>query len=155
MPVASENAVRALYAALLEEWNRRDARRFAALFSEEGSVVGFDGSQMNGRPEIAATLAKIFADHPTAAYVSVVREVRYIGDDTALLRAAVGMVPPGGSDLDPAVNAVQSMVAVKQPAGWRIALFHNTPAAFHGRPDLAERLTEELRAASRARPKPG
>ena len=150
MPVASDNAVRALYAALLEDWNRRDAKRFAGLFTEEGSVVGFDGSQMNGRPEIAGTLGRIFADHQTAAYVAVVREVRYIGDDTALLRAVVGMVPPGGSDVDPAVNAVQSMVAVRQPPGWRIALFHNTPAAFHGRPELAENLTEELRGALRA-----
>jgi len=145
MPVASENAVRALYTALLEEWNRRDARRFAGLFTEEGSVVGFDGSQMNGRAEIAATLGKIFTDHPTASYVSIVREVRYIGDDTALLRAVVGMVPPGGSDLNPAVNAVQSMVAVRQASGWRVALFHNTPAAFHGRPEMVEQLTEELR----------
>ena len=26
----------------------------------------------------------------------------------------------------------------------RIALLHNTPAAFHGRPELAEELTREL-----------
>jgi len=151
MPVASDNAVRALYAALLDEWNRRDPRRFAGLFTEEGSVVGFDGSQMNGRAEIAATLGKIFADHPTAAYVSIVREVRYVGDDTALLRAVVGMVPPAGADINPSVNAVQSMLAVKQAPGWRVAHFHNTPAAFHGRPDLAEQLTVELRAALKAR----
>jgi len=151
MPVASENAVRLLYDALLDAWNRRDAPGFAGLFTEDGSVVGFDGSQMNGRPGIAAALGAIFKDHPTAAYVPVVREVRYIGGDAALLRAAVGMVPPGGSDINPAVNAVQSMVAVRGKSGWRIALLHNTPAAFHGRPDLAEALTGELRRAWHAR----
>jgi len=28
--------------------------------------------------------------------------------------------------------------------GLRVALLHNTPAAFHGRPELAEELTREL-----------
>jgi hypothetical protein len=61
------------------------------------------------------------------------------------------MVAPGASDINPAVNAIQSLVAVKLAPGWRIALFHNTPAAFHGRPDLAETLTEENRAELRNR----
>jgi len=55
------------------------------------------------------------------------------------------MVPPGKSDLNPAVNAVQTLVAARQDSRWRIAVFQNTPAAFHGRPELSERLTEELR----------
>ena len=29
--------------------------------------------------------------------------------------------------------------------GWRIALYQNTPAQFHGRPELSRALTEELR----------
>lgn len=147
MTVPSENPVRSLYASLLDEWNRRNADGFARLFAEDGSVVGFDGSQMNGRSEIRAVLGSIFKDHPSASYVSVVREVRYLGGETVLLRAAVGMVPPGASDINPEVNAIQSLVAVKLAQGWRIALVHNTPAAFHGRPDVGEKLTEEIRAA--------
>ena len=34
---------------------------------------------------------------------------------------------------------------------WRIALFQNTPAQFHGRPEAAEALTDELRAAFKSR----
>jgi hypothetical protein len=59
------------------------------------------------------------------------------------------MVPPGESDINPEVNAVQTLVAVKQQNKWIIALFQNTPAAFHVRPELSERLTEELRQALR------
>ena len=74
------------------------------------------------------------------------REVRLLGDDSALLRAVVGMVPPGQSDINPAVNSIQSVVA-EHVAGptWRVVLLQTTPAAFHGRPDLAEALTRELR----------
>src|SRR5690606_19375621 len=111
-----------------------------------GSVIGFDGSLMNGRAEIEATLGPIFADHPTATYVSKVREVRLLAPTVALLRAAVGMVPPGQSQINPAVNAIQSLVAVKEGDRWSIALYHNTPAQFHGRPHLVEEMTAELQA---------
>jgi hypothetical protein len=75
--------------------------------------------------------------------------VRLLSPDVAILRAVAGMVPPGESDINPEVNAVQTLVAVKQQNNWIIALFQNTPAAFHGRPELSERLTEELRQALR------
>ena len=35
--------------------------------------------------------------------------------------------------------------AVKRAGRWRIILFQNTPAQFHGRPELAQQLTDELR----------
>jgi uncharacterized protein (TIGR02246 family) len=100
---------------------------------------------MTGRSEIETTLAQIFAHHETAPYVSKVREVRLLTPDVAILRAVVGMVPPGQTDINPAVNAIQSLTAVKRDGRWRIALFQNTPAQFHGRPELAQQLTEELR----------
>jgi uncharacterized protein (TIGR02246 family) len=65
--------------------------------------------------------------------------------DVAVLRAVAGMVPPGQSDIEPAVNAVQTLVAAKHDGQWRIALFQNTPAQFHGKPELVQQLTEELR----------
>lgn len=134
----------ALYTRLLEAWNRRSADDFAALFSPDGNTIGFDGSPLEGRDQIASALRGIFTSHPTAGYVAKVREVRRLSADVTLLRAVVGMVPPGTSELNPAVNALQSVVIVDQAEGPRIALLHNTPAAFHGRPHLVEELTREL-----------
>ncbi len=142
---ADEAAIRGLYQQMLAGWNKRNAPEFAALFAEDGNIVGFDGSQYNGRAEIEAEIGKIFADHQTAAYVWKVREVRFLTPDVAILRAVVGMVQPGQPDLNPAANAIQSLVATKQDDKWRIALFQNTPAQFHGRPELVQKLTEELR----------
>lgn len=138
--------VRRLYEELLTAWNNRDARRYAALFTEDASLIGFDGSQVTGS-EVEAHLAPIFADHPTACYVWNVREVRPLSDTVVLLRARVGMVPPGQAAPNPAVNAVQSLVAVEREGRWRIALLHNTPAQYHGRPDLADEHTAEMREA--------
>lgn len=146
MPIITDaEAIARLYHQLLDAWNRRSARDYAALFAEDGSTVGFDGSMMNGRAEIESTLAQIFADHATAAYVGKVRFVRTLAPGAAILQAVCGMVPPGQRDINPAVNAVQSLAAVQSADGWRIAFFQNTPAQFHGRPDLSDALSEELR----------
>ena len=140
-----ETEIRALHKQLLDSWNRHGAQEFAALFEEDGNQIGFDGSQVNGRADIESHLSAIFADHRTAAYVGKVREVRFLNPEVAILRAVVGIVPHGKTDINPATNAIQSLVAMKRDNEWRIALFQNTPAQFHGRPELVQQLTEELR----------
>lgn len=144
-PSTDETEVRALYRQILDCWNKRDAGDMAALFAEDGNLVGFDGSPLNGRAEIESHIRQIFADHQTAAYVGKIREVRFLAPDVAILRAVAGMVPPGQSDLNPAVNTVQTLVAAKRDDQWSVALYQNTPAQFHGRPELVQQLTEELR----------
>lgn len=135
-----------LYTSLLGAWNRRDAAAFAALFAPGADVTGFDGSQMRDPKQIASELQRIFAGHPTAAYVAKVREVRALAPTVTLLRAIVGMIPPNADELKPDVNAIQSAVFVADESSPtpRIAHFQNTPAAFHGRPELVDEMTAEL-----------
>lgn len=137
--------IKKLYTQLLDSWNNQDATRYASFFTENGSVVGFDGSEMENKDDIESEIGGIFADHQTAKYVSKVREIRFLRPDVALLRAAVGMIPPGEQQINPAANAIQSLVVIKDNSKWNIAHFHNTPAQFHGRPELAEALTQELK----------
>ncbi len=137
--------IEALYQQFLDGWNSRDAEALAAPCTEDAVLIGFDGSQNIGRAEILATLSQIFADHITAPYVSKVREVRLLNSDAAILRAIVGMVPPGQVDIAPALNAIQTIVAARVDGTWRIALIQTTPAQFHGRPELVKQLTDELR----------
>ena len=135
-----------LYQALLDAWNRRDAVAYASLFGSTGSIVCFDGSVATGRDEIEEHLRPIFTDHPTARYVGKVREVRSLGQ-SALVRAVAGMIPPGGREIMPDRNAIQTIVAsIRSDGDWRIEMFQNTPARFDGRPDEAARLTRELQA---------
>jgi uncharacterized protein (TIGR02246 family) len=146
----SRKEVVTVYQRLLDSWNRRDAGGFAALFAERGTTVGFDGSQMSGPGEIAQDLRAIFDSHPTAAYVASVRGVWLLDEPVAILHAVAGMVSPGQQELNPAVNAIQSLVAIRESGRTKVALFQNTPAAFHGRPQLGEQLTKELTEVLRA-----
>lgn len=146
----SRKDVVTVYRQVLDAWNRHDAGGFAQLFAERGGCVGFDGSQMRGPVEIAQELRAIFDNHPTAAYVASVREVWVLDGRVGLLRSIAGMAPPGKEQLDPAVNAIQSLVVVQEAGRAKIAHLQNTPAAFHGRPQLGEQMTKELTEVLRA-----
>jgi len=142
---AAERAARELYASILQAWNAGDGAAFARCFRRTGNIVGFDGTQVDGQDQIEAHLAKVFSSHATAAYIGKVREVRVLGQEFVLLRAVAGMVPPGKSDLNPALNTIHTLVATRQGDQWKLELFQSTPAAFHGRPEASEALTAELR----------
>lgn len=146
MNASWHNEVRDVYHALIDAWNNRDAQGMAEQFAEQGVQIGFDGSKLIGYEEIISHLKPIFEQHPTASFITKIRNVRPIGPDVAILHAIAGMVPPGNKDIEPEVNAHQTLVAAKKDNNWRIELFQNTPAQFHGRPELVEQMTEELRA---------
>jgi uncharacterized protein (TIGR02246 family) len=145
MEYSVSNEIQVLYEQLLDAWNNRSARGMADLFTLDGESIGFDGSQSIGPDEIFSHLKPIFEHHPTATFVSKVKGVRFLSSDAAILRAIAGMVPPGESDINPKVNTHHTLVVVHNEGNWRIQLFQNTPAQFHGRPELVEQMTEELR----------
>ena len=154
MGAEAEGAARELYEKLIQAWNKRNARDYALLFASNGSIVGYDGSQVDGQLDVGAHISEIFSHHQTAAYVTIVREVRTISSDVVVLRANAGMVPPGKDELNPDRNAVQSMIAARKGGKWEIALFQNTPAVYDGRPELSKKLTQELRDVLREKPFP-
>jgi uncharacterized protein (TIGR02246 family) len=147
-----DEALILLYTQLIDGWNSADAKAMATPIAANGLVIGFDGSQMLGRGKVAAELARIFADHETAKYVTRVRSVAAVGDDAAVLHAVAGMVAPGGSEIMPDRNAIQTVVGTRVGAKWQVVLFQTTPARFDGRPELSEALTAELTEILHSRP---
>ena len=137
----------ALYKHWIKAWNDQKAPDMAALVEADGTIIGFDGSLMQGPMEVQETLAQIFQHHPTGRYAIDVRDVRELGSDAALVRAATGMVPREGDDINPAVNAFQTLIGVRKNGQWKIAHFQNTPAAFHGRPEESQKFSAAVRAA--------
>ncbi len=142
----SDAQIRSLYAQFVDGWNRRSGAAVAATFADDGDIVGYDGTHHHGRLAIAADLRQIFTSHETASYVSVIRSVRPIAPGVALLLAYAGMIPPGSNDIDARYHTLHTVVAVDEGNGrWRISLLQATPAAWHGKPEAREALTEELR----------
>jgi len=145
-----DDKINSLYRDLLKAWNRQSAQDFAKLFLEKGYIIGFDGSHVVTSTAIGSHLTGIFGQHPTAFFVGKVRSLQFLTPDTALLCAIAGMVPRGQNDINPAVNAIQNLVAVQSQGQWKIASFQNTPAALHGRPEVVAQMSEELRTTLRS-----
>lgn len=137
----------ALYKKWIKAWNDQKATDMAALVDTQGTVIGFDGSLMTGPMEVHEQLSEIFQHHPTGRYAIDIRDVRELGADTALVRAATSMVPRVGDDINPSVNAFQTLIGVRQGGQWKIAHFQNTPAAFHGNPEESKKFSADVRAA--------
>ncbi|MGH8174112.1 MAG: SgcJ/EcaC family oxidoreductase [Rhodanobacteraceae bacterium] len=142
-----ENAIRALELEIVEGWNARSAEAMTKSWSDAVRMVGFDGTEVNGRDNATRSLAKIFADHEVARYVCLVRGIRHLQPGVALLQAHVGMVAPKKVKIMADRNAVQTLLAVLRDGRWQTELFQNTPAKWDGRAGDVDALTEELQAS--------
>jgi uncharacterized protein (TIGR02246 family) len=144
---ADEAAVRALYQQLMDGWNAGIGDAFAAPFEEDGDLVGFDGTNIKGRQEIASFHQHLFDMFLKGSrLVGKVRSVRFLTSNVAVMHAVGGTVMAGESDLERERNSVQTLVAVKRNGKWSLAAFQNTRAIYMGRPEESQKLTEELRA---------
>jgi uncharacterized protein (TIGR02246 family) len=124
---ADERAIRALHARVLDAWAAGDGEAFAAPFSEDALFIGFDGSLMRGREQIAATHQEVF-DHwmKGTRLVEERTEVRFLGPDVAIVHTLGGTVLRGKSEPTPERDSVQTLVAVREAGGWSFVSFQNT-----------------------------
>jgi uncharacterized protein (TIGR02246 family) len=142
---ADETAICALYQQMMEGWNAACGYAFASPFEENGDLVGFDGTYIKGRQEIALFHQHLFDMFLKGSrLVGKVRSVRFLTSDVAVMHAIGGTVMAGQTDLDPERNSVQTLVAVKRNGKWSLAAFQNTRATYISRPDESQKLTEEL-----------
>jgi uncharacterized protein (TIGR02246 family) len=155
--MSPKEQVELLYRRVADGWNAMDADGIASAFAESALMVGYDGSEMRGRNEIASALRDVFDDHTPGRWVALVRDITFPTPNLALLRAHAGWfgarTPESlgtrrGSVPEWFPQAVQSMVALSTSGRWQIVLLQSTPAALHGRPQAAAALAEELRSVA-------
>jgi uncharacterized protein (TIGR02246 family) len=140
-------AIRSLYQQLMDGWNAASGYAFAAPFEEDGDLVGFDGTHIKGRQEIASFHQHLFDMFLKGSrLIGKVRSMRFLTSNVAVMQAVGGTVMAEQSDLEPERNSVQTLVAVKRNGKWSLAAFQNTRATYMGRLEESQKLTEELRA---------
>jgi uncharacterized protein (TIGR02246 family) len=122
---ALADVVRRLEAA----WNAMDGAAFAADFGEDADFVNVRGEHVRGRAAIAAghvaILATIYAGSTNTYTLEAARLLR---PDVALAHVGAQLEVPGGP-LAGRHAARFSLVLTREPGGWQIAAFHNTPEA--------------------------
>jgi uncharacterized protein (TIGR02246 family) len=124
---ADESAVRDLYRELMDGWNRGSGEAFAAVFTEDGDLIGFDGTHFEGRAEIATFHQELFDKWLKGTrLVGRVKDVRFLSPDVALMHAVGSTVMRGKSRPSPERDSIQTLVATRQSGEWRLAAFQNT-----------------------------
>jgi uncharacterized protein (TIGR02246 family) len=124
---ANEFAVRALYQKLIEAWGDADA--YAALFTENGDYITFDGSHARGRIEIAKAHRPLFEGilkGSRLVEVGIPVEVRFLSPDVALVHSGGAVLRAHQKKPTRRAISVQTLVAVKQEDRWLFAAFQNT-----------------------------
>jgi uncharacterized protein (TIGR02246 family) len=125
--VADEAAVRVLYRELMEGWNRGSGEAFAAVFTDDGDLVGFDGTHLKGRAEIATFHQELFDKWMKGTrLVGQVKDVRFLSSDVALMHTVGSTVMRGKTEPAPERDSIQTLVATRQSGEWRLAAFQNT-----------------------------
>jgi uncharacterized protein (TIGR02246 family) len=141
-----EAAIRTLYQQTIDGWNAGNGDAFAAPYTDVCDYIGFDGTYLKGREEIASLHQMLFDKFVKGSrLVGKIRSIRFLTSDIAIVVAVGGTVMAGQSDIDPERNSIHMLVAIKQNANWRFTAFQNSRAQFIGRPEEAQTLTNELR----------
>jgi uncharacterized protein (TIGR02246 family) len=103
-----------------------DGAAFAADFADDADFVNVQGSHFRGRSAIAGGHAGIFATiYAGSVNQYTLESARLIRPDVAIAHVRARLEVPRGplAGLHPALF---SIVATREPDGWRIASFHNT-----------------------------
>jgi uncharacterized protein (TIGR02246 family) len=128
-----EAAIRALYQQLMDGWNKGSGEAFAASFAEESHLIGFDGTHLKGRKEIASFHQPLFDKWLKGSrLVGQVIDVQFLAPNIALLHAAGGTIMGGQSKPAAERDSIQTLVAVKR-GEWRLVAFQNTRVRPMGR----------------------
>jgi len=127
-PSAEETAVRDLYRQFMDAWSRGSGADLAAVFTDDGGLVGFDGTHLQGRQAIGPFHQRLFDKWLKGSrLVGQVTDLRFLGPEVAVLHAVGGTVLAGRHRPAPERDSIQTPVAVRQPGGdWRLAAFQNT-----------------------------
>ncbi len=124
---ADEAAIRDLYRELMDGWNRGSGDSFAAAFTEDGDLIGFDGTHFQGRQKIAPFHQELFDKWLKGTrLVGHVKSVRFLSPDVALIHAVGSTVMRGKTRPSPERDSIQTLVAVRRGGEWRLAAFQNT-----------------------------
>ena len=144
-----EVEIRRLYKQMIDGWNNGSGNAFAAPFTDDSDFIGFDGTHMKGRQQIAAFHQMLFDTFVKGSrLVGKVRSIRFLGSDVAIMIAVGGTVMAGQTDIEPERNSIHTLVAIKHDRKWQFTAFQNTRAQYIGRPEKSQQLTEELRRES-------
>jgi uncharacterized protein (TIGR02246 family) len=121
-------ALAGLVRAMADAWDRGDGAGYGRLFAEDCDYVAFDGTHLRGRDANAEHHQRLFDTvlRDTRLVFEGEPRTRFLAPDVALLHTMGSVVMPWQRGVTARRRSNQTMVAVREADGWRVAAFHNT-----------------------------
>jgi uncharacterized protein (TIGR02246 family) len=124
---ADQTAVVALPQRLMAAWGAHDANAFAALFTEDGTMI-IRGVHVKGRMQIREFMSAAFAGpYRGTQVVGAPYEVRPLRPGVVLMLTEGGVRAASESEVAPENVVRASWLAVLQDGEWLLAAYQNTP----------------------------
>jgi len=118
------DVIRSVYDA----WAANDAEAFAALYTEDATVVQ-PGILKKNRSDIRTTMAAGFAGPLKGSRVlDEPQSVRFLGSDAALVITEGGILMAGQDEVPPERWVRATWVLTRQDGRWCVAAYQNSPA---------------------------
>ena len=113
---------------LVAAWAKNDASGVADVFTEDGILILPGDVLKKGQGEIRSFMAAAYAGpFKDTGVTGKPVDVRFVGDDVALLRTHGGILAPGQTEISPELAVRSTWVCVKQNGQWRLAAYQNSP----------------------------
>ncbi|MCT2586813.1 SgcJ/EcaC family oxidoreductase [Actinophytocola gossypii] len=125
---ADQAAVAALTQRVVAAWAYNDADAFAALFTEDGTMI-LPGVYKKGRAAINEFLTEAYANQYKGTQVTGrPLDLRFVTPDVALLITYGGVLAAGESTMSDEQTIRATWTAVRQDGQWKLAAYQNSPA---------------------------
>jgi uncharacterized protein (TIGR02246 family) len=111
--------VRKSAAAFVEAFNKGDAKKVAAFWTENGEYVNPDGTTFRGRAALEKAYSEFFKKNPRSKLEVKIDTVRLLGARSALEEGTLRLKRAG--DKEPGESRY-SVLHVREGDGWRMAL---------------------------------
>jgi len=126
-PDVVESKLQSLLRRVLAAWERGDGRALAAEFADDGDIVFFEGSCLQGRPQIEAVMQHLFETTLRGTrYLAQVKALRFVTPEVALMQTLGGVVFPEETIIPVERCSIQTFVIVRIRGTWSVASFQNT-----------------------------
>jgi len=116
-------------ANFVSAWNTHDAHAFAAAFTEDADFTNVAGTHANGRANVEAFHAPMFAGVFKDSHQSaVIRSIRFLRSDLASVDAdwqMTGAKTPDGVARPPRQGLLDFVMARQNDGSWLIEVLHN------------------------------
>lgn len=122
---AQEAAIRGKVDQFVKAYNAKDAQAVAELFLKQAFLVDEDDNVVQGRENIEAIFADLFAENPDTGVEVNVESIRFITSSLAVELGSTTTVPPAGVAPE---SGRYSCVHVLQNGDWKMGVIRDIPA---------------------------